>query len=147
MKFSGNDKQRYAEMVKRASPNSKIFTDCARAFLVGGAICAIGQVTHNLLAARLPKDSADLLTSVILIAASMLLTGMGLYNLIGRRAGAGSFVPITGFANAIAAPAIEFKKEGLVLGVGAKMFVIAGPVIVYGVVTSMLVGLVYYFLK
>jgi stage V sporulation protein AC len=141
------DKQRYAEMVKKASPNSKILTDCLRAFLVGGAICAFGQIINNLLGMRLEKDDAALLTSFILIAISALLTGLGLYNLIGRHAGAGSVVPITGFANSVAAPAIEFKKEGLVLGVGGKMFVIAGPVIVYGALTSMVVGLVYYFLK
>jgi stage V sporulation protein AC len=141
------EKQRYAEMVKKASPNSRVLTDCVRAFLVGGAICAFGQIINNAFSLRFDKDDAALLTSAVLIACSVLLTGLGLYNVIGRHAGAGSVVPITGFANSVAAPAIEYKKEGFVLGVGSKMFIIAGPVIVYGVITSMLVGLVYYFMR
>jgi stage V sporulation protein AC len=146
MEQTKQDKQRYAEMVKKASPNSRVLTDCVRAFLVGGAICAFGQIINNALSLRFDKEDAALLTSVVLITCSVLLTGLGLYNVIGRHAGAGSVVPITGFANSVAAPAIEYKKEGFVLGVGSKMFVIAGPVIVYGVITSMIVGLFYYFL-
>jgi stage V sporulation protein AC len=141
------DKQRYKEMVKEASPGSRVFVNCVRAFTVGGMICALGQVITNMLAARVAMDDARLLTAEILIVASILLTGLGWYDNIGKHAGAGSIVPITGFANAVAAPAIEHKKEGLVLGVGAKMFIIAGPVIVYGTMASVLVGLIYYFTK
>jgi stage V sporulation protein AC len=108
----------------------------------------LGQLLTDLFVrVGLPMDDARLLTSAALIFVTVLLTGLGWYDKIGEHAGAGSFVPITGFANSIAAPAVEFKKEGLVLGVGAKMFVIAGPVIVYGTMASVLVGLVYYFLK
>ena len=141
-------KKRYDEMVKAASPGSTVGINCVKAFLVGGSICAIGQVIQNILTARnLSQDDAGLITAGILIIAAILLTALGLYNKLGKHAGAGSVVPITGFANAIAAPAIEYKKEGLVLGIGAKMFVIAGPVIVYGAMASVLVGLVYYFVK
>jgi len=141
-------KERYDEMVKAASPSSTVGINCLKAFLVGGSICAIGQVIYNILEARnFSRDDAGLITAGILIIAAVLLTALGLYNKLGKHAGAGSVVPITGFANAIAAPAIEYKKEGLVLGIGAKMFVIAGPVIVYGAMASVLVGLVYYFLR
>jgi len=142
------EKERYGEMVKAASPGSTVGVNCLKAFLVGGSICAIGQVIHNILMAQnVSRDNAGLITAVILIVTAVLLTALGLYSKIGKHAGAGSVVPITGFANAIAAPAIEYKKEGLVLGIGAKMFVIAGPVIVYGAMASVVVGLVYYFLK
>ena len=148
MDNSTASKKRYDEMVKAASPGSTVGINCVKAFLVGGGICAIGQVIHNMLTARnLSQDDAGLITAGILIVAAVLLTALGLYNKLGKHAGAGSVVPITGFANAIAAPAIEYKKEGLVLGIGAKMFVIAGPVIVYGAMASVLVGLVYYFVK
>ena len=140
-------KKQYDEMVKQISPNSKILINCIRAFLIGGLICGVGQVVTNALAVQMVLDDARLLTAIILIVASILLTGLGWYDNIGKHAGAGSVVPITGFANAIAAPAIEYKKEGMVLGVGAKMFIIAGPVIVYGTMASVLVGLVYYFIK
>jgi len=147
-KIDESSKQRYDEMVKSASPSSKVGVNCLKAFLVGGAICAIGQVIHNfLMAQNMSRDDAGLVTAGILIVAAILMTVLGLYNKLGKHAGAGSVVPITGFANAIAAPAIEHKKEGLVLGIGAKMFVIAGPVLVYGAMTSVLVGLVYYFVK
>ena len=142
------DKQRYDEMVKAASPSSKIGVNSLKAFLVGGAICAIGQVIYNILDSQnVPKDDAGIITAGILIVIAVLLTALGLYNKLGKHAGAGSVVPITGFANAIAAPAIEYKKEGLILGIGAKMFVIAGPVIVYGTMASVLVGLIYYFVR
>jgi len=146
--MKATEKERYSEMVKQASPGSTVGVNCIKAFLVGGTICAIGQVIHNILEARnVPKDSAGLITASILIVTAVLLTALGLYNKLGKHAGAGSVVPITGFANAIAAPAIEYKKEGLVLGIGAKMFVIAGPVIVYGAMASVVVGLVYYFVR
>jgi len=142
------DKQHYNEMVKAASPSSKIGVNSIKAFLVGGTICAVGQVIHNILIANnISHDDAGLITAGILIIIAVLLTALGLYNKLGKHAGAGSVVPITGFANAIAAPAIEYKKEGLILGIGAKMFVIAGPVIVYGVMTSVLVGIIYYFVR
>ena len=141
-------KKRYQQMVKEASPSSKVFSNCVRAFIAGGLICVLGQLITNFLVSRgVPLEDARLLDAVILIGLSVLLTGLGWYDKIGEHAGAGTVVPITGFANSIAAPAVEFKKEGLVLGVGAKMFVIAGPVIVYGVTVSVLVGLIYYFLK
>jgi stage V sporulation protein AC len=145
MDKSENAKKNYQEMVKQLSPNSKIISDCFRAFLVGGFICVIGQGIYNLLMSYgLSKDGAGIWVAVILVFTAVLLTGLGLYEKIGKFAGAGSVVPITGFANAIAAPAIEFKKEGYVLGVGAKMFLVAGPVIVYGTVTSVIVGIIYY---
>lgn len=148
MEQSEYGKKRYQEMVDEVSPNSRVFSNCLRAFAVGGLICVLGQLICNAWTARgFALDDARLLTSVSLIFLSVLLTGLGWYEKIGQHAGAGSIVPITGFANSIAAPAIEFKKEGLVLGVGAKMFVIAGPVIVYGTFTSVLVGLAYYFFK
>ena len=142
------EKKRYAEMVKDASPPSTVGVNCLKAFLVGGTICGIGQILYNILMARgIPKDDTGLIVAGILIITAILLTTLGLYNKLGKHAGAGSVVPITGFANAIAAPAIEYKKEGLILGVGAKMFVIAGPVIVYGAMASVVVGLIYYFVK
>jgi len=142
------DKKIYSEMVKAASPPSAVVANCIKAFLVGGSICAVGQVIQNILLAQgLVRDNASLITASILIISAILLTALGLYNRLGKHAGAGSIVPITGFANAIAAPAIEHKKEGLVLGVGAKMFVIAGPVIVYGLMASVVVGLIYYFVR
>ena len=148
MTNSTAEKKRYEEMVKAASPGSTVGVNCLKAFVVGGAICAIGQVIYNILAAQgISRDDAGLIVAGILIIVAVLLTALGLYNKLGKHAGAGSVVPITGFANAIAAPAIEYKKEGLVLGIGAKMFVIAGPVIVYGVMASVLVGLAYYFMR
>ena len=146
--MSAIDKKQYDEMVKAASPGSTVGVNCLKAFLVGGSICAIGQVIHNILMAQnFSRDDAGLITAGILIITAVLLTALGLYNKLGKHAGAGSVVPITGFANAIAAPAIEYKKEGLVLGIGAKMFVIAGPVLVYGAMASVVVGLVYYFVR
>ena len=148
MDQSERGKQIYGEMVKEVSPGSAVVLNCIKAFLVGGFICVLGQIIQNWLTAQgFSRDDAELTTAIILILSAILLTAMGLYNKIGKHAGAGSVVPITGFANAIAAPAIEHKKEGLVMGLGAKMFIIAGPVIVYGTLTSVLVGLVYYFVR
>lgn len=147
MNQSESAKQDYKLLVEKASPGSKIMANSLRAFLFGGAICVIGQIFMNaLLALNFTRDDASLLAACILVVIAVLLTSVGLYSKLGKIAGAGSIVPITGFANAITAPAIEYKKEGLVLGVGAKMFVIAGPVIVYGAMASVLVGIVYYFL-
>ncbi|MCL2285034.1 MAG: stage V sporulation protein AC [Firmicutes bacterium] len=148
MNQTKEDKQIYSEMVKAASPSSTTFANCVKAFFVGGAICAVGQIIQNvLLRTGLVRDDASLITASILIVAAVLLTVLGLYSKLAKHAGAGSIVPITGFANAIAAPAIEHKEEGLVLGVGAKMFIIAGPVIVYGLGASVVVGLIYYFVR
>ena len=148
MQQTEQNKQLYNEMVKAASPPTSTAANCAKAFLVGGTICAFAEITHNLLMrVGLVRDDAGLVTAVILILIAVLLTSLGLYGKLGNFAGAGSIIPITGFANAIAAPAIEHKKEGLVTGVGAKMFIIAGPVLVYGIMASVVVGLVYYFVR
>lgn len=139
-------KQKYKKMVEKASPDSPIFTNCLKAFLVGGIICVIGEIINNIFKYYgFSKEDCGLYTSSILIVVASLLTGTGLYSRLGKFAGAGSIVPITGFSNSVTSPAVEFKKEGFVLGVGAKIFLIAGPVILYGVVTSMLVGVIYYF--
>ena len=125
--------QEYQEYVKRLAPKSPIFKDTAFAFFIGGAICALGQLIQNgFLSLGLAKADAGTATSICLIFLSALLTGLNLYNSIARFAGAGTLVPITGFANSIVAPALEFKREGLIPGTCAKMFTIAGPVIVYG---------------
>jgi len=148
MNLTEQNKESYDEMVKAASPSASTGTNCIKAFLVGGTICAFAQIIQDImLRAGLVREDASLITASILIILAVLLTSLGVYNKLGKFAGAGSIVPITGFANAIAAPAIEHKNEGLVLGVGAKMFVIAGPVIVYGLATSVVVGLAYYFLR
>jgi len=148
MQQTEQNKQLYEEMVRQASPGSSIAINSLKAFLVGGAICAIGQIIHNVLTSvGLTRDDTGLVTAAILVIVAVLMTALGLYGKLAKHAGAGSIVPITGFANAIAAPAIEHKKEGLVIGVGAKMFLIAGPVIVYGVLTSVAVGLIYYFMR
>ena len=135
----------YGKLVKDLSPKSPIVKDCIFAFLIGGAICALGQVFINLYSMLgLDETQASTAASMTLVALSALLTGLSLYDNIAKYAGAGTLVPITGFANAISAPAIEFKTEGFILGVGAKMFTIAGPVIVYGISASVVYGLVYW---
>lgn len=140
--------QEYDKMVKQASPNSPIFMNCLKAFVSGGIICIIGQLLSNFYTGKdFSKEEAALLVSITLIGLSALLTALGWYEKLGKFCGAGTIVPITGFANSVVSPAIEFKKEGMVFGMAAKMFIVAGPVIVYGTLTSMLVGLVYYFVK
>ena len=135
----------YGRLVEEMSPKSPIGKDCLSAFVIGGLICTLGQVFINLYAGLgLEKQDAGTLASMTLVALSALLTGLSLYDDIAKHAGAGTLVPITGFANAIAAPAVEFKTEGFVLGVGAKMFTIAGPVIVYGVSASVVYGFIYW---
>ena len=135
----------YGKLVKEMAPKSPLLKDCINAFWIGGLICAIGQVFMNLYSYfGLDKTNAGTATSMTLVALSALLTGLSLYDNIAKYAGAGTLVPITGFANAIAAPAIEFKTEGFILGVGAKMFTIAGPVIVYGISASVVYGLIYW---
>ena len=134
--------QEYQAYVKRLSPKSPIFKDTAFAFCIGGAICALGQLIQTgFLSLGLEKADAGTATSICLIFLSALLTGLNLYNSIARFAGAGTLVPITGFANSIVAPALEFKREGLIPGTCAKMFTIAGPVIVYGTGASVVYGL------
>lgn len=135
----------YAKLVKDMSPKSPIWRDCLNAFWIGGLICAIGQVIMNgYLAMGLPEKEAGTAMSMTLVAMSALLTGFSLYDNIAKHAGAGTLVPITGFANAISSAAIEFKTEGFILGVGAKMFTIAGPVIVYGISASVVYGVIYW---
>ena len=135
----------YAKLVSDMSPKSPIGKNCAFAFLVGGAICTLGQLIMNwYMALGLEKELAGTAMSMTLVALSALFTGLSLYDDLAKYAGAGTLVPITGFANAVAAPAVEFKTEGFVLGVGAKMFTIAGPVIVYGVSASVVYGFIYW---
>lgn len=135
----------YGKLVQDRSPKSPIWKDCLWSFAVGGLICALGQVLLNWYGS-LGLDETDAATAecMTLVALSALLTGLSLYDNIAKYAGAGTLVPITGFANAVAAPAVEFKTEGFVLGVGAKMFTIAGPVIVYGISAGVLYGLIYW---
>ena len=133
----------YDKMSKKASPPTKSWRNIPMAFVVGGLICTLGQALGNLyLYAGLEKDAASGATSITLVFLAVLLTGLKLYDKIARYAGAGTLVPITGFANAMSSAAIEFKSEGLIMGLGAKMFTIAGPVIVYGVGASVVYGLV-----
>lgn len=139
-----SDKE-YGELAKKRSPNSKLYKTLPCAFLVGGLICTLGEALLNLYGyLGLDKDNAGALTSISLVFLSVLFTGLKLYDRIAQRAGAGTLVPITGFANAVASPALEFKSEGFVLGLGAKMFIIAGPVIVYGISASIVYGIIYY---
>ena len=135
----------YGKLVKDLSPKSPMWRDCLMAFFVGGLICTLGQLAINgYTALGLEKQDASTAASMSLVVLSALLTGLSLYDNIAKHAGAGTLVPITGFANSVAAPAVEFKTEGFILGVGAKMFTIAGPVIVYGVSASVLYGLIYW---
>ena len=133
----------YQEYVKAKAPKSPIVRDCLRAFLVGGLICALGQAIQNgWLAAGLTKDDAGAATACCLVLLAAVLTGLNLYNNIGRFGGAGSLVPITGFANSVVSPAIDFKAEGFITGMAAKMFQIAGPVIVFGSLASVIYGVI-----
>lgn len=140
------EEKAYSEMVKKASPNTNMISTCLKAFFVGGLICAFGQLTLDLfIEFGIDKETAALYNTMLLVFLGTFLSGLGVYQKLGKFAGAGSIVPITGFANSMASPAIEFKKEGWIAGVGAKMFIIAGPVIVYGIVTSVVMGALYYF--
>ena len=137
-------KKEYQEYVNKKSPNSPIFKNCFNSFWVGGLICSIGQIIMEYCKYRgLDMQISGTITSIILIGISAFLTGLNLFNKIGKFAGAGSLIPITGFANSIVSPAMEYKSEGYVMGVGAKMFTVAGPVLVYGISSSILVGIVY----
>ena len=137
--------KQYARLVEDMSPKSPSWKNCLNAFWIGGLICAIGQgILNGYLALGLDKEAAGTAMSMTLVAISALLTGLSLYDDIAKHAGAGTLVPITGFANAISAQAVEFKTEGFILGVGANMFKIAGPVIVYGTVASVVYGVIYW---
>ncbi len=146
-RISAMSNAEYDEYIKAKTPNSKLFTDCIKAFVVGGIICIIGQALLDLYQYwGLSKEDASSLVSVSLIFLSALLTGLDIYPKIAKHAGAGTLVPITGFSNSVAAPALEAKTEGYVLGVGAKIFTIAGPVILFGTLASMVAGIVYLFI-
>lgn len=136
-------KQTYQEYVNKKSPNSPIWKNCFNAFWVGGLICTIGQFIFDYCKFKgLSETACSTTVSIILIGISAILTSLNIFNKIGKFAGAGSLVPITGFANSIVAPAIEYKSEGYVMGVGAKMFTVAGPVLVFGISSAVLVGLI-----
>ena len=137
--------KQYGKMVKDMSPKSPIVKNCVKAFVVGGLICALGQGLINLYSSwGLDKENSATAASMTLVALSALFTGLSLYDNLAKHAGAGTLVPITGFANAVSSAAVEFKTEGFILGVGAKMFTIAGPVIVYGVSASVVYGVIYW---
>ncbi len=140
--------QEYGEMVKKASPNSKHYKTLSAAFVIGGLICMLGQLFIDCYTAwGLDPELCPGLASATLVVLTALLTGLNKFDDIAKHAGAGALVPITGFANAVAAPALEFKTEGMVLGVGAKMFLIAGPVIVYGIAASVVYGAIIWLFK
>ena len=139
----------YLNYVKREDPKTRVWQTLVMAFLVGGLICTVGEGFRQILILIFGEKSEELIANnvtSIMIFLGALLTGLGVYDDIGKHAGAGSIVPITGFANSVVSPALEFKSEGIVLGLEAKMFLIAGPVIVSGVVASSLVGLIYFFI-
>ena len=136
--------EEYDRYVKQKSPNSRLLVDCVFAFLIGGLICTLGQGLLMLYKTLLPADSAATLVSVSMIFLGALLTGLGVYDDIAVYGGAGTLVPITGFANAMVSPALEFKTEGYVTGTASKMFIIAGPVIVYGISASIIYGIIYW---
>lgn len=140
--------EEYKELTQSMTPKPTIMKNIIRAFLVGGIICAFGQIVINFLVQMgLPKDDASTAATAFLILLGALLTGLGIYDEIGKFAGAGSIVPVTGFANSVVSPALEFKREGYVMGVGAKLFTVAGPVLVYGIAASIAIGLITYFLR
>ena len=140
------NRKSYSQLVKQHSKNSPTALNCLKAFLIGGTICLIGQgITELYLTLGLDDESAKTLCSVSLIALGVILTALHQYERIAKHGGAGTLVPITGFANAMSAPAIEFRAEGIVTGLAAKMFIIAGPVLVYGTAAAVLYGIIYYF--
>lgn len=136
----------YDQMVKRMTPNSQFFQGFVRAFWVGGLICVLGQLISMAgeYWLHLDQSGVSMFTSIVLVFLGTTLTGLGIYDRIGCYAGAGSVVPITGFANSVAAPALEFRREGMILGLGAKLFQIAGPVLVYGIGSSVVAGVIYW---
>ena len=139
-----NTKKNYQNYVDQKTPNSPIFKNCFNAFWVGGLICTIGQLINIYCKSQgLDAQISSTIVSIILIGISAFLTGLNCFNKIGKFAGAGSLVPITGFANSIVSPAMEYKSEGYVMGVGGKMFTVAGPVLVFGISASIIVGIIY----
>ncbi|MDF2878584.1 MAG: stage sporulation protein [Clostridia bacterium] len=139
-------KNEYPQIVKEHSPKNKVMINSAKAFLVGGAICTIGQgFTEIYKYYGMAKDDAQMVSTVTLILLSAIFTGFNIYDNIGKFGGAGAAIPITGFANAMVSSAMEFKKEGYVYGMGAKLFTIAGPVIVFGAIASVVAGIIFYF--
>ncbi|MDB1922946.1 stage V sporulation protein AC [Clostridium tertium] len=139
---------KFQTITDQTNPKPKIVRNCARAFLVGGAICTLGQIFQTLLVKYgFQEEEVKMLLPIIMVFLGALLTGVGIYDKIASFGGAGTVVPITGFSNAVVAPAIEFKKEGFVFGVAAKMFTIAGPVLVYGIGSSVIIGIIYYLIK
>lgn len=141
-------KKDYQNYVDKKTPNSPIFKNCFNAFWVGGLICVIGQLVNSYCKSLgLDTQISGTLVSIILIGISAFLTGLNYFNKLGKFAGAGSLIPITGFANSIVSPAMEYKSEGYVMGVGAKMFTVAGPVLVYGISSSILVGIIYFIFR
>lgn len=142
IKMSPNE---YEKFIKNKMPKPKIFSNCIKAFIVGGLICDVGQfISNSLKGLGLNQDQVSAGTAIILVFLGAFFTGLGIYDKLGNYAGAGSIVPITGFSNSIVSPAMEFKREGFIFGVGAKMFIIAGPVLVYGISASVLVGIIYF---
>jgi stage V sporulation protein AC len=139
-------KENYQKHVKQTMPKSHLVKELIMAFVVGGLICVLGEALNDLgdKALKLDEEGVNTFRSAVLIFLGALFTGIGVYDVLGRVAGAGSIVPITGFANSIVSPALEYKWEGFVLGVGAKLFTIAGPVLVYGISTSVLAGIIYF---
>lgn len=141
-------KQTYQNYIDNKSPNSPILKNCFNAFWVGGFICIIGQLVNFFCKSKgFDTQLSGTIVSIVLIGLSAFLTGLNLFNKIGKFAGAGSLIPITGFANSIVSPAMEYKSEGYVMGVGAKMFTVAGPVLVYGISSSILVGILYFIFR
>ena len=139
-----DSEKEYQNYVDKKSPNSPILKNCFNAFWVGGLICTLGQIILNICKSRgLSQDISGTIVSIILIGISAFLTGLNIFNKIGKFAGAGSLVPITGFANSVVSPAMEYKSEGYVMGVGGKMFTVAGPVLVFGISASIIVGIIY----
>lgn len=137
-------KEGYQNYVEQKSPNSPIWKNCFNAFWVGGLICSIGQIISNICKQRgFDITTSGTIVSIILIGIAAFLTGLNIFNKIGKFAGAGSLIPITGFANSIVSPAMEYKSEGYVMGVGGKMFTVAGPVLVFGISASILIGIIY----
>lgn len=138
----------YSKMTDKASPNSPVVKDCISAFLVGGGICCIAQILNIIFQQLgLSQEQVKLLTPSVIIIITAILTGMGVFDKIARVGGAGAFVPISGFANSVVSPALEFKHEGLILGTGTQMFSIAGPVIVYGTFSAFIYGLIIYIFR
>ncbi|MCI5636481.1 MAG: stage V sporulation protein AC [Sarcina ventriculi] len=149
MQYKGDKeiKKDFEILSNKMKPKPKVFKNCVRAFIIGGLICVIGQFILNMLIRfGVPKDDATTWLPIIMIFIGAFLTGIGVYDKIAAIAGAGTIVPITGFSNSIVSPAMEFKKEGFVMGIGSKMFTIAGPVLVYGISTSIVIGIIYYIL-